>query len=181
MREVNLHISRKAEWLELSVDNTPQANLRIGTISGLPYFVDWGDGNIEVYTSLQTITKVYSTNYTGIVRIATPMGLGDVGSIEINDNLSKYNFDATALSGCVNMTGLRLNGNAFTGDMSGVSALTSLTYLRLQSNLFTGNMSGASQLPLVFFFYILGNFTINYTSTVFAPSFRYWLFRPTTA
>lgn len=202
MRRVVLYPNQR-EWLELSLADSPQANLRIGTISGLPYFVDWGDGNIEVYTNSQIVTKVYSTNYTGKIRIATPMGLGDVDRIEISDNLSKYNFDATALSGCVNMAYLRLQGSlfagdmsvvsdltsliylrltggSFTGDMSGVSALTSLTTLFLTSNLFTGDMSSISQLSLATYLYITGNFTINYTSTTFAPSFQYFLFRPTT-
>lgn len=219
-----------AEMLTLSVNDTSQANLRIDTHSGLPYYVDWGDGVFEPYLSGQEATKVYTANFTGDIKVVAPMGLGDISRFESNNNSTAWDFDLgvvvpltglnyfrmqnlpnanitgslNSFSGANELTYLRLQGNSFTGDMSGVSSLTSLTSLylignsltgdmsgvnnltsltslQLQGNSLTGDMSGVSNLTSLTYLYLQGNFTISYTSTTFAPNFRYWLFRPTTA
>ena len=139
-----IYYNKPTEWLELSVDDTPQANLQIGTISGLPYFVDWGDGVVETYTSLQTITKVYSSNFTGIVRIATPFGVTDISRFE-SIGSTAWNFD---LGVFVPLTGLdylqlyNLPNANITGSLNSFSGTTGLTFFRLY-NLPNANITGS--------------------------------------
>ena len=180
MREVNLHISRKSEWVNLSVDATPSASMTLRTTSGMPYVVDWRDGTIDVVNSNVLASHTYTSPFTGNVRVSAFFGVSDIYHFSINNDIERWSFDADVLS-AFSLTYLRLTGNSLTGDMSGVSNLTSLTYLYLFGNSFTGDMSGVSNLTSLDYFSLTGDFTINYTSTTFAPNFQRWLFRPTTA
>src|SRR5690554_1008805 len=144
MREVNLHISKKAEWLELSVDNTAEANLRIDTHSGVGCLVDWGDGNIEMLLSGSYLTHFYTTNFTGDVLVTPLGGYSDISRFE-STGATAWDFDLSVFMSLTGLTVFNLSNlpNAnITGSLSSFLSATGLTNFQL-ANLPSANINGS--------------------------------------
>lgn len=158
MRRRLLNIKTKSQEaiMHLPYDSTNTLSLRIATTSGQGWSVDWGDGIWEDYASSDSTNrnKTFVNATSGVARFKSVNGLEDI-----------YYFRSTA----------------GTFDLTNISELTSLTYLWIQNNSFTGDLSGVLDITPLTYFLAIGNFTIDYTSKVFAPNFERWLFRPTTA
>lgn len=150
-----------------------EANIRINTVGEEDWIIDWGDGIIETHPSGITLQEhIYSSDFYGVVKITADVRIFSSTSGSFNfTNIGEYN----------SLENVFLNGNLFTGDLSSLKDLDLLNYVYLRGNLLTGVMSNVIKLPLLTYFYATGNFTINYTSTTFAPNFQRILFRPTTA
>lgn len=174
MRKVTLY-PKANDTLVLSVDNTTEANLRIGTYSGVGCVVDWGDGNVEILPPGSTVTHVYATNFTGDVLVTPLEGYLDIRVFESTGSTA-WSFD---LGVFVPLTGLRefrlteLPNASITGSLNSFTGANNLGFFRI-INLPNANIdgsinsfSGATGLR-VFRLYNLPNTNITGDSSAFA-------------
>lgn len=145
MRTTTYESSTKSDTLALSVDNTPQANLRIDTYSGVGCLVNWGDGNLQILPSVSSITHVYATNYTGDVLVTPLGGYGDVSRFESTGSTA-WNFDLGVFVPLTGLTTFYLNNlpNAnITGSLNSFTGATGLINFYLY-NILNANITGDS-------------------------------------
>ena len=135
-------LAENLDFLILSTDITSNLNLKVGTNSGNFIIVDWGDGNVEEYSSASNINHSYSLPYKGDIKITAKLGVVDIIRLESNDNLSPWNFNIISLERAVNLTKI-----VFVGDKQRVEgdifAFRNIEYLYLSGNLISiyGNIS----------------------------------------
>lgn len=146
MREINLYISKKAEWLELSLVDSPNAQMQVQTFSGNGFKNDYGDGTWVSYINNQSVTNSFTPNFTGNIHTRTLLGLSDFNIFIINNQTNKYTFDLDALSGLMALTYLELYSHTSTwsGDIATLSNTITYLYLNSTSSTWTGDIATLS-------------------------------------
>ena len=86
------------EELVLHTDTTAQVGGVLATFSGNPITVDFGDGTVQNLNSLEAVTHIYSTPFTGNVKISTLLGLGDIQNITAYNDSLYWDFDIAELT-----------------------------------------------------------------------------------
>ena len=190
-------------WFVVELPATAQttANMEVVITDASNWHMDWGDGTVQTYASGPVYqTKTYGTAFTGVMKLMHPdltkiyrfrstSGAYDCSDMYKLTGLNYVEIRSDKHFGNVewavdlpDMTFLQLLGNGFYGNMSNANLLTLTTRLYLNSTGFYGNMSNAiNTLPNTVYYYLIGNFTVNYVSRVFPPNMQIFLFRPTTA
>ena len=154
------------------------ALLRLTSLDDLVLSGNGFTGNMEGVSELTSLAYLYlnSQGFTG--NMTGVVGLDNLTYLRLIGN--GFTGEMTGVSGLDKLTSLHLVSQGFTGNMTGVDQLDQLTYLYLNSQGFTGDMTGVPSLDKLTYLYLVGNFIINYMPTTWAPSYQFFLFRPTT-
>lgn len=138
---------------ELTVQSTTAISLLMNA-SSYPLTIDWGDGNVSMYSGGSYIAHSYATSYTGKITIHDALGGGSsitaITSNYITGN--GFNFNVARLNFYTALTSFTIYGNNnLTGDVATLPS--SLTYFRAQGSLGTmfGNLANLPALLTAFY------------------------------
>ena len=169
-RRVTLY-PNEVEWVELSVDSTPSASIEIGTASGMPYIVDWGDGNVERFISGSIANHSYLTPFTGVVNVASYDGFLDFQLFSIDGSSANWNFDLSAVGMLTELRTLWLQDlidSEITGNLNSLYLMVNLEEIRffdLPKTILTGDFTSFSSYFKLNLFNIV---RLSNSSTIFA-------------
>ncbi|MCI5054740.1 MAG: hypothetical protein MRY83_01460 [Flavobacteriales bacterium] len=141
--------------LEFHATNADTLQVRLNSNSGQGYSVDWGDGTVITYSEAATGQHIYSSNYTGDIKIF----VDDSAAVIDFEASGEFDFNLSQINQFKNLQTLVLGlSNSVTGNLS--SLPNTIVLLSLGGNNTTsGTMSS---LPAgLLYYYNYGNNTTS--------------------